>query len=124
MRGAARAGHSLPELVVAVALMGVCLGAAGATAVLGSGRSDAGMLRQEAVRGAATVLDSLLATDPVHPGERRWGRVHLAWELSHHGDVPRVEVIATGPSSEPLVQLSAPWYPPPLTIPWSTGADP
>lgn len=124
MRGAARAGHSLPELIVAVTLLGVCLGAAGATAVLGSGRTGAGVLRQEAVRGAAMVLDSLLTADPVLPGERRWGRVHLVWSLSPAIGAPSVEVIATGPADEPLVRLSAPWFPPPPRIPWSEAVDP
>lgn len=124
MRGAARAGHSLPELIVAVTLLGVCLGAAGATAVLGSGRTGAGVLRQEAVRGAAMVLDSLLAADLVLPGGRRWGRVNLAWALSPPVEAPRVEVVATGPADEPLAQLSAPWFPPAPLIPWSADADP
>lgn len=123
-RGPARAGHSLPELIVAVSLLGVCLGAAGATAVLGSGRTGAGVLRQEAVRGAAAVLDSLLAADLVRPGERRWGRVRLAWELTHRAEAPHVQVIATGPADEPLAQLSAPWFPPPPLIPWPVEVDP
>lgn len=128
-RGPARAGHSLPELIVAVTLLGVCLGAAGATAVLGSGRTGAGVLRQEAVRGAALALDSLLTADLVLPGERRWGRVRLTWELSQHGEVPdleapHAEVIATGAADEPLVHLSAPWFPPPPLIPWSAQVDP
>lgn len=55
----ARAGHSLPELIVAVTFLATTLVAVGGMAVMGARWTARGAAMQEAVRIAGSVLDSL-----------------------------------------------------------------
>ncbi len=61
-----RPGHSLAELIVALALLGTMLAALTASALLATGWTTSSVLRQQASSMASTVLDSLVAL-PVEP---------------------------------------------------------
>ena len=98
-----RAGHSLPELIVAVAFLATTVTAVGGMAVLGARWTAEAVLRQEAVRAAGAVLDSVMVAGVSGPGERTHGALTLRWTL----DGQRVTVTATEPGREtPLARLS------------------
>lgn len=72
-------GHSLPELIVAIAFLGIGLGGVGASSVLGARWTGEALRRQEAVRTAVAVLDSLVAAPSPASGTREAGRLRLSW---------------------------------------------
>lgn len=119
-----RAGHSLPELIVAVTLLGVSLAAAGAAAAMGAGRTRDAALRQEAVRQTAAVLDSLLAAPVLVAGERDLPAFHIVWTVAADDGPVRVEVTATRSDGRSLVRLGGPWFPPEPALPRATATAP
>ncbi len=84
---ALRPGHSLAELIVAVTFLGVALGCVGASSVLGARWTGEALRRQEAVRVAASLLDSLsVALDP-GSGALETDGVRLTWSVERGGPV-------------------------------------
>jgi hypothetical protein len=77
--GALRAGHSLPELVVAVAFLGATVGVVGASSVLGARQVALAALRHEAIRAASTALDSVAAAPAPAAGGRATARLLIRW---------------------------------------------
>jgi Tfp pilus assembly protein PilV len=65
-RGGVRAGHSLPELLVAMTFLAATLAAMASTAVLATRWTSDALLRQRALSIAEAALDSLAAL-PVRP---------------------------------------------------------
>lgn len=124
MSGGGRVGHSLAELIVAVTVLGVALGAVSATAVVGAGRTRDAALRQEAVRHAAAALDSLLAAPVAQDGERLLPGLHLYWTARGDDAAPDVEVTAIRSDGRTLVRLAARWFPPEPPLPWPTATGP
>lgn len=119
-----RRGHSLAELIVAVTFLGASLGTVGATAAAAAGRSRGAVLRQEAVREAATILDSLMTASQVEDGELDVAGARLRWAVLDAAPTPRVEVTATGPGGRELVRLETRWYPAEEPLPWEDVASP
>lgn len=113
-----RPGHSLPELIVAVTLLGAALGAVSAMAVLATGWTSGAVLQQEGVRQTAAVLDSLLTAPLVEDGERRRAGVAVRWTARGAGSGLELAVTATGPDGRALARLEAPWFPPQPILPW------
>lgn len=121
VRAASRPGHSLPELIVAVAFLGASLGAVGATAAAAAGRTRDAVLKQEAVRQTGTILDSLLAAPQLENGERQLTGVAIHWKVLESVATPRVEVVATGPRGRELVRIEARWFPAEKPLPFEDG---
>jgi Tfp pilus assembly protein PilV len=88
-----RSGHSLPELIVALTLLGATVAAVASSAVMGGRWTHEGVTRQGALAVAEAVLDSLTAlAQPPASGDR---------DLS---DPPWMVkwVVAPGPASHQL----------------------
>lgn len=114
-----RAGHSLPELVVAVVFLASSLVAVGASAVLGARWTARAASLQDATRVAAAVLDSVAAAPAVITGDRSIDGFRVRWAASPDG-VILVRVFA-GP--EPIVQLAGVRIPPVPVLPDAAAAD-
>lgn len=114
-----RAGHSLPELIVALVLLSLCLGVVTSSAVLGARWTAQAVLKQEAVRRAGEVLDSVSGAAIVASGEDRQGRLVLRWTVGAGEDTASVLVTAArADSGRPLVELRGLWLrPPPVAAP-------
>jgi prepilin-type N-terminal cleavage/methylation domain-containing protein len=131
-----RAGHSLPELIVALALLGVTLGAVASSAVMGSRWTHDSVARQRALALAEATLDSLAAfARPPASGERKlpdppWV---VEWAVApgerERGLQVRVGTRAGDETRAPtriLAEVHGLWLPPlpaPLPSP-GTGAEP
>lgn len=76
-----RRGHSLPELIVAIALLGTAVAAVGASSVVGARWAAEGFARQEAVRAGMAVLDSLAAVASPSAGSRVGERLTVRWRV-------------------------------------------
>lgn len=124
VRALCRRGHSLPELIVAVTFLGASLGAVGATAAAAAGRTRDAVLKQEAVRQAGAILDSLLAAPRLEDGERQLTGAGFRWTVLETGATPRVEVMATGPGGRELVRIEARWFPAEEPLPLQDGTGP
>ena len=74
-----RAGHSLPELIVAVTFLAATAAAVGNLAVFGARRTAEAVGRQHAVRTAEIVLDSLVAAPPAAVGGTVRGGHAVRW---------------------------------------------
>lgn len=128
-----RSGHSLPELIVALALLGATLAAVASSAVLGARWTHEAAARQGALAVAEAVLDSLNAlADPPGSGDRElsvppWV---VEWVVAP-GDASRglgVRVHARpGPGAtspaRPLAEAYGLWLPP-LPSPLPPAHDP
>lgn len=110
----ARHGHSLPELIVAVTLLGAAAGAVAASALLAARLTARAGARQEALALAAPVLDSLLGGGPA-PGSRPAGAFELRWETA--GEPPEVVLTARLAAGDTLVVLRSAWIPLPPRLP-------
>lgn len=88
-----RSGHSLPELVVAVTFLATSLLAVGASTVLGARWTARAAARQEAVRLAGTVLDSMTAFPVSTEGDTTIDGFSIRW--------------GTGPDGGTTVRVSA-----------------
>lgn len=77
----ARPGHSLPELMVTVTLLGVTLGGVAASSIVGARRATDAVRRQEAARLAESVLDSLVMAPATADGARRDGSWRIRWTV-------------------------------------------
>jgi hypothetical protein len=117
-----RAGHSLPELIVALTLLGATLAAASATALLGARWTHEAVLRQRALGVAEATLDSLSVLDwQPAAGERDLPDLAARVEWSVEGLVAgggatvRVTVQAVGGTQgggSPIAELRGLWIPP------------
>lgn len=89
-----RAGHSLPELIVAVTFLGAAMGGVAASTLLGARWASEALLRQEALRVAGSTLDSLSAVPAPVSGARASSRWRLRWTVSSGEGRLRVTVEA------------------------------
>jgi hypothetical protein len=117
----ARPGRSLPELIVALALLGGTLAAVASAAVLGTRWTTEAIRLQRAVVLADHALDSLQRS-PVAPRAGELDHPELGvvvgWEAAVHsaGDV-LVSVRAAG-DGRVLFELAGVWIPPiPVVVP-------
>lgn len=110
--GPHRRGHSLPELVVAVTFLATTMVAVGGTMVLGGRGTARAVARQEAVRLAVTVLDSV-AAHGVGSGERVANGLRARWSPGARGTDIRVVVLreSGGPVLATLEGPSVPEIP-------------
>jgi Tfp pilus assembly protein PilV len=93
----APAGHSLPELVVALTFLGASLTAMASAAVLASRWTGDAVDRQRALTVAEAVLDSLLElADPPEAGSAYIEGWTVAWGVD-----------STGPSNARVVEVTA-----------------
>ena len=98
-----RAGHSLPELIVAVTFLAATLAAVGGMGVVGGRLAGGAAARQDAVRVAEAVLDSLTGTTSVAAGEEMRGAFIVRWApVGASG----VRVTVSRADGAPLVTLS------------------
>lgn len=103
----ARPGHSLPELIVAVCFLGTSLAAVGASVVLGSRWALDATRRQEAVREAAAVLDSLAMAPGADDGTRTVSEMTVQWTVTG----PLVRVTVADGSGRLLTELEGRRFP-------------
>lgn len=99
----ARVGHSLVELTVTVVLLTAALAGVGASSVLGARWAGDGLRHQEAVRLAATLLDSLVAAPTAAPGGG--SRLRGAWRLRWTVDPMGIAVTAETLEGQVVVTL-------------------
>jgi len=119
-RSADRAGHSLPELIVATTFLAATLVAVGGSALLGARWTDRAATRQRALWLAEQVLDSLATLPGAGPGHADVEGLRLTW--TDTGDGHRVEVRTTG-DGPLLVILEAARVPEVPVLP-DVGTDP
>lgn len=110
-----RPGHSLPELMVAVAFLGVAMGGVAASTLLGARWAADALLRQEALRVAAATLDSVAAAAEPASGARGSARWRIRWHVGS-GD-GRVTVTVESPDGSPLARLEGRRVPALPTLP-------
>jgi prepilin-type N-terminal cleavage/methylation domain-containing protein len=114
----ARRGHSLPELIVALTLLGVALAGTAGAAFMGSRWTTDGAARQEALSVAQAVADSLTGLPAAPgPGTVVWdgsGWI-IQWDVegvaAPEAAWVRVRVM-TRAGDRSLAQLHALWVPP------------
>jgi type II secretory pathway pseudopilin PulG len=116
-----RSGHSLPELLVALAFLGATLAGLASASLLGARWGRDAVLVQQAVARAGAVLDSLLLSthEPV-PGSDEanpsWGATE--WTILPLGPASaRIQVTVTPPAAAAPVRLEGLWIAPPLEGP-------
>jgi Tfp pilus assembly protein PilV len=113
----APAGHSLPELVVALTFLGASLTAMASAAVLASRWTGDAVDRQRALIVAEAVLDSLLQlADPPEPGSVSLEGWTAAWAVDSAGPThARVVEVTAGrmDRSRPAVRFQGLWVAPP-----------
>lgn len=109
-----RRGHSLPELIVTVAVVATLTGAVAASTLLGARWTAEAGARQGALARAATVVDSLLPREP-GAGSVVVDGYRVAWEAE--GDTPDLVLHAIDPDGDTLVTLRAAWVRPPPVLP-------
>jgi hypothetical protein len=102
---ARRPGHSLPELIVAIAFLGTTLGVVGSTAVLGARQVAGAALLHEAVREAAAALDSLAAVPAPEAGGRTTQRLRILWEPGSEAGHPRIRVTVLPRSGDGVLAM-------------------
>lgn len=110
-----RQGHSLPELIVAVTVLGIGLGGVAASSLIGARWVAEAIGRQEAVRAAAELLDSLAVT--AEPGSGAVDRGHLRLEWTVEGEDGAVRVTARTSTAGPGVELEGRTVPPVPILP-------
>lgn len=113
-----RAGHSLPELIVALVFVGVAMAAIAGGSLLAARVTTDAVRSQEAVARAAALLDSLVAAPAVIPGELLDEGMRAAWTFGADGPGGTVEVRITAPPGAPeLARLEGYWIPLPPVPP-------
>ena len=122
-RTRARAGHSLPELIVAVTFLSTTVVAVGGTAVLGARWTGRAVLRQEAVRRAAAILDSVATAPGPRSGQGSSGGLTSRWRVDGGRGTIRVIVLPTAGGSV-LVTLTGRVAPTVPVLPDDSAAPP
>jgi type II secretory pathway pseudopilin PulG len=129
-----RRGHSLPELIVALTLLGATLAGVASTAVLGSRWTTDAVMRQRALTLAESVLDSLVGspgmpgsgevTDLAPPWVVQWAvepltdtgaaRVRVTVAVPHSVTAAHSKTTAHSVTAgdRPLAELHGLWIPP------------
>lgn len=102
------AGHSLPELLVALALLAASLGSVGAAGLVGSQRTARSSRATEAVLTAVAILDSVMVNSgsPPPSGSAARGRWRVEWAPS--GEGVEAAIVAIG-EDRPLFRILVPW---------------
>lgn len=104
-----RRGHTLPELLVAMTFLAVSAAAVGGTALLGARWTADAAVRQEAVRLASSVLDSVTAAygqaSGAAPGARRLGNLEARWRPETTSDPVLIRVDVLSPTGATLATL-------------------
>jgi Tfp pilus assembly protein PilV len=117
---AVRPGHSLPELVVALAFLGASLTAMASASVLASRWTGDAVGKQRVLAVAEAVLDSLLSLpEPPGDGSLAVGPGTIEWAIDSVGfqGARLVGVTATGAGQGPVpIQLRGLWIPPLLEL--------
>jgi Tfp pilus assembly protein PilV len=113
---AGRSGHSLPELVVALAFLGASLTAMASASVLASRWTGDAVGRQRVLVVAEAILDSLITLpEPPLDGSTALDLETIAWVVDSVGlsGARMVEVTALGAGHrQARVQLRGLWIPP------------
>jgi type II secretory pathway pseudopilin PulG len=110
-----RAGHSLPELVVALTFLGASLTAMASTAVLATRWTGHEVARQQALSVAETILDSLaLASDPPVVGTADRERWTIGWAVDSVAPALRALRVTVDIPADPMppVELRGLWLAP------------
>lgn len=110
-----RPGHSIPELVVAVALLATCLGGVSAAGQLGAARTRHAAVVHEALALATALADSLTALPAPSGGRSVQGRLIAEWAPSAAGGM-RVTVRLDGARDTVAVLESRPFRAPPRRL--------
>lgn len=107
-----RRGHSLAELLVTLAFLGVALGAISAAIIHGGRSTMAAAASQEAVGVAAALLDSLVAAPLATVGGTTAGPYRARWTIHAHAPgeyvVVTVEPPVPGPATVTVRGLRVP----------------
>lgn len=96
--GAARAGFSLAELLVALALLGVGMFALVSGALAAQKSFAAAAAEERGVRVAAAVIDSLVRVRAPVDGEATLAGVRVRWSMSATDELSEVRVEVEVPS--------------------------
>lgn len=109
-----RLGCSVPELLVAITVLGVgVLGAAG-TAALAARILREAAARERAVAAGALVMDSLLEAAVLEPGERDVDQARVRWSVHVAGAATRIDMVVEYRDGTRTRQLDlAAWHVPP-----------
>ena len=116
-----RAGHSIPELIVAMTFLAATGVAVGGMAVLGERVSATAVARQAAVRLAAAVLDSVARAPAASPGQLSVNGLKAVWESGPESGAVRVTVAPTA-GGPPLASLHGRRVPYVMTLPDENAA--
>ncbi|MEJ2186216.1 MAG: hypothetical protein P8Z36_09800 [Gemmatimonadota bacterium] len=81
-----RPGHSLAELIVAMAVLGVGLASVSAASVFAVRRTNDALLRERAVVLAAATLDSLTALAAPDDGTLQVADIRIQWVVQKTAD--------------------------------------
>ena len=101
-----RSGHSLPELLVTLAFLGVSMGAVTAALLHGGRNTAAAAATQEAIAVAAATLDSLTSAAVAAPDSGVSGRFRVRWEVRPIPSGEDVEVtVVAGAAARPIAVL-------------------
>lgn len=110
-----RAGHSLPELIVAVTILAVAFGGIAASTHLGGRWTRDSLRRQTAIRAATEVLDSLSLVAEPEAGERQTAGLRMVWASSGAGG--DLLVTALTPAGDTLFHITGRSLPPIPVLP-------
>ena len=113
-----RPGHSLPELLVALTFLGASVAAVSASALVGARLTAGAAARQDALRLAAAVLDSLSATPAPTSGGGEVRGLRVDWWVDAGTDPSGLRVEVRDPGSRLLAVLRGAHHP---TIPVLPG---
>ena len=107
-----RCGHSLPELIVAVALLGAGLAAVTSPAVLGARLLAEAVTRQQALEVAVDVLDSVAVSAVPMSGSQVDSVWDVRWHVEAAGAGLRVRVtVAERPAGPERARMEGPVLP-------------
>lgn len=126
-----RPGHSLPELIVAVTFLATSMVAVGGMAVLGGRWTARAVDRQEAVRLAGAVLDSVAGLGAASTGSAEAEGFRVRWRVADGGagDGGTDEgagirvVVSRGVDGPPLAVLWGRRLPPARVLPDEGAVD-
>lgn len=105
------AGHSLPELLVAMVFLGATIPAVGAAAALAARWTADAATRQEALAAAAQTLDSVAVVAAPASGAAVVGALSVRWWVGAAADSGRIRVEVADRAGASLATLTGLLHP-------------